>query len=152
MQRLAVVLATIGPVGRLPFAPGTAGSLVALPLLPGLAMVRDRSTIAYVVAVLVVVAVAVWAAGRAEDALGGSDHSAIVIDEVAGMVATGLLLPGTWTAALLGFGLFRLFDVVKPYPAGLIDARAEGGFGVVGDDLVAGLYAGLVGHVILGLV
>ena len=152
MQRLAVVLATIGPVGRLPFAPGTAGSLVALPLLPGLAMVRDRSTIAYVVAVLVVVAVAVWAAGRAEDALGGSDHSAIVIDEVAGMVATGLLLPGTWTAALLGFGLFRLFDVVKPYPAGLIDAHAEGGFGVVGDDLVAGLYAGLVGHVILGLV
>jgi len=152
VQRLAVVLATIGPVGRLPFAPGTAGSLVALPLLPGLAMVRDRSTIAYVVAVLVVVAVAVWAAGRAEDALGGSDHSAIVIDEVAGMVATGLLLPGTWTAALLGFGLFRLFDVVKPYPAGLIDARAEGGFGVVGDDLVAGLYAGLVGHVILGLV
>ena len=152
MQRLAVVLATIGPVGRLPFAPGTAGSLVALPLLPGLAMVRDRSTIAYVVAVLVVVAVAVWAAGRAEDTLGGSDHSAIVIDEVAGMVATGLLLPGTWTAAVLGFALFRLFDVVKPYPAGLIDARAEGGFGVVGDDLVAGLYAGLVGHVILGLV
>ena len=151
MQRLAVVLATIGPVGRLPFAPGTAGSLVALPLLPGLAMVRDRSTIAYVVAVLVVVAVAVWAAGRAEDALGGSDHSAIVIDEVAGMVATGLLLPGTWTAALLGFGLFRLFDVVKPYPAGLIDARAEGGFGVVGDDLVAGLYAGLGGRVILAL-
>ena len=152
MKRLAVVLATVGPLGHLPVAPGTAGSLVALPLLPGLAMVRDRSTVVYAIAVVALIAVAVWAAGRAEDALGGSDHSAIVIDEVAGMVATGLLLPGTWTAALLGFGLFRLFDVVKPYPAGLIDARAEGGFGVVGDDLVAGLYAGLVGHVILGLV
>jgi len=152
VQRLAVVLATVGPVGHLPFAPGTAGSLVALPLLPGLAMVRDRSTVVYALAVVALIAVAVWAAGRAEDALGGSDHSAIVIDEVAGMVATGLLLPGTWAAAVLGFGLFRLFDVVKPYPAGLIDARAEGGLGVVGDDLVAGLYAGLVGHVILRLV
>ena len=152
MKRLAVVLATVGPLGHLPVAPGTAGSLVALPLLPGLAMVRDRSTVAYAIAVVALIAVAVWAAGRAEDTLGGSDHSAIVIDEVAGMVATGLLLPGTWTAAVLGFALFRLFDVVKPYPAGLIDARAEGGFGVVGDDLVAGLYAGLVGRVILGLV
>jgi phosphatidylglycerophosphatase A len=151
VQRLAVVLATVGPVGYLPVAPGTAGSLAALPLLPGLAMVRDRSTIVYAVAVLALVAAAIWAAGRAEDTLGGSDHSAIVVDEVAGMVAAGLLLPGTWAAAVLGFVLFRLFDVVKPYPAGLVDARVEGGLGVVGDDLIAGLYAGLVGRVILGL-
>ena len=151
MQRLAVVLATVGPIGHLPYAPGTAGSLIALPLLPGLAMVRDRSTLVYAVVVLALVAAAIWAAGRAEDTLGGSDHSAIVVDEVAGMVATGLLLPGTWAAAVLGFALFRLFDVVKPYPAGLVDARVEGGLGVVGDDLIAGLYAGLVGRVILGL-
>ena len=151
MQRLAVVLATVGPLGYLPVAPGTAGSLAALPLLPGLAMIRDRSTLVYAIAVLALVGAAIWAAGRAEDTLGGSDHSAIVVDEVAGMVVTGLLLPGTWTAAVLGFVLFRLFDVVKPYPAGLVDARVEGGLGVVGDDLVAGLYAGLVGRAILGL-
>jgi phosphatidylglycerophosphatase A len=151
VQRLAVVLATVGPIGHLPVAPGTAGSLIALPLLPVLAMIRDRSTLVYAVAVLALVAVAMWAAGRAEDTLGGSDHSAIVVDEVAGMVATGLLLPGTWAAAVLGFVLFRLFDVVKPYPAGLVDARVGGGLGVVGDDLIAGLYAGLVGRVILGL-
>ena len=151
MQRIAVVLATVGPIGRLPVAPGTLGSLAALPLLPGLAAVRDRSVVAYAVALVVMVAVAVWAAGRAEDALGGSDHSAIVIDEVAGMVTAGILLPGTWAAAALAFVLFRLFDVVKPYPANVIDGRVEGGIGVVGDDLVAGLYAGLAGRVILGL-
>ena len=152
MQRLAVVLATVGPIGYLPVAPGTVGSLAALPLLPGLAAVRDRSVVAYAVAVVVFAAVAVWAAGRAEDALGGNDHSAIVIDEVAGMVVAGILLPGTWAAAALAFVLFRLFDVVKPYPANLIDERVEGGLGVVGDDLVAGIYAGLAGRVILGLV
>ena len=151
MGRLAVALATVGPIGHLPVAPGTAGSLVALPLLPGLAALRDRSAIAYAVALVVLVAVAVWAAARAEDALGGSDHGAIVIDEVAGMIIAGVLLPGTWAAAALAFVLFRLFDVVKPFPAGLIDARVHGGLGVVGDDLVAGLYAGLGGRVILGL-
>lgn len=151
MQRLAVALATVGPVGRLPIAPGTAGSLVALPLLPGLAAVRERSCIAYVLALVVLVALAVWAAGRAEHALGGHDHSTIVIDEVAGLVVAGVVLPGTWAAAALAFVLFRLFDVVKPFPAGLIDARVRGGLGVVGDDLVAGLYAGLGGRVILAL-
>ena len=151
MQRLAVVLATIGPIGHLPVAPGTIGSLAALPLLPGLAAVRDRSTLVYAVAIVVIVATAVWAAGRAEETLGGHDHSAIVIDEVAGMVVAGVLLPGTWAAAVLAFVLFRLFDVVKPYPANLIDGRVEGGLGVVGDDLVAGLYAGLAGRFILWL-
>ena len=151
MERLAVALATVGPVGRLPIAPGTAGSLAALPLLPALAAVRERSGIAYLLALAVLVALAVWAAGRAEHAFGGHDHSAIVIDEVAGLVVAGLFLPGTWAAAALAFVLFRLFDVVKPFPANLIDARVRGGLGVVGDDLVAGLYAGLGGRVILGL-
>jgi len=151
VQRIAVVLATVGPIGHLPVAPGTAASLAALPLLPALAAVRDRSAVAYAVAVVVLVVLAVWAAGRAEDALGGSDHTAIVIDEVAGMVMAGILLPGTWAAAALAFVLFRLFDVVKPFPANLIDKRVHGGLGVVGDDLVAGLYAGLGARVILGL-
>lgn len=146
-----MALATLGPVGHAPLAPGTLGSLLALPLLPGLAAVRGRSWVAYALAVAAVVGVAVWAAGRAEDALGGRDHSAIVIDEVAGMVLAGLLLPGSWAAAALGFALFRVFDVVKPYPAAAIDGGVPGGLGVVGDDLVAGLYAGIVGRVMLAL-
>ena len=151
MERLAVALATVGPIGQIPIAPGTAGSLAALPLLPGLAAVRERSGTAYVLALVVLVALAIWAAGRAEHALGGHDHSTIVIDEVAGMVVAGILLPGTWAAAALAFALFRLFDVVKPFPAGLVDSRVRGGLGVVGDDLVAGLYAGLAGRAMLAL-
>ena len=151
MRRLAVIVATVGGVGNVPVASGTAGSLVALPLIPGLASLRGGSPVGYAAVVAAIVAIAVWSAGRAEDALGGHDHSRIVIDEVAGMVVAGIFLPGTWTAAVLGFVLFRVFDVVKPFPAGAIDARVEGGLGVVGDDLVAGVYAGLVGRFALVL-
>jgi phosphatidylglycerophosphatase A len=146
-----LAVATVGGVGSAPIAPGTAGSLVAVPLLPLLATVRDQSPAGYVALVLAVVAVAIWSAGRAEELLGAHDHSRIVIDEVAGMVIAGMVLPATWLAAFVAFVLFRLFDVVKPFPAGYIDGRIEGGFGVVGDDLVAGLYAGIVGRLTLEL-
>ena len=136
----------------MPVASGTFGSLVAVPLLPALAAVRGTSTPVYLGLVAGLVAVAIWSAGRAEEILGGHDHSRIVIDEVAGQVVAGLFLPGTWAAAALAFFLFRLFDVVKPFPAGWIDGRVEGGLGVVGDDLVAGLYAGLVARIVLELV
>ena len=152
MRSLAVAVATVGGVGRAPVAPGTFGSLVAVPLLPGLAVVRDRSPLAYVALLIALVVVAVWSAGLAEEALGEHDHSRIVIDEVAGLALAGLFLPGTWAAAGLGFLLFRVFDVLKPFPAGLIDGRIEGGVGVVGDDLVAGIYAGLAGRLVLELV
>jgi phosphatidylglycerophosphatase A len=123
-----------------------------MPLLPGLAVVRDRSPLAYVALLIALVLVAIWSAGLAEEALGAHDHSRIVIDEVAGLALAGLFLPGTWAAAGLGFLLFRVFDVLKPFPAGLIDGRIEGGVGVVGDDLVAGIYAGLAGRLVLELV
>ena len=151
MRSLALALATVGGVGSIPVVPGTFGSLVALPLLPPLALLRARSATAYAAVVLGIVGLAVWSAGEAEEILGGHDHSRIVIDEVAGMVLAGLVLPGTWLAAGLAFLFFRFFDVVKPFPAGLIDRRIEGGLGVVGDDLVAGLYAGLASRLVLGL-
>ena len=152
MRTLVLAIATVGGVGRAPVASGTFGSLVAVPLLPALALLRDRSLAGYLAVVIALVVVAVWSAGRAEEILGGHDHSRIVIDEVAGLVLAGLFLPGTWLAAAVGFFFFRLFDVLKPFPAGWIDGRVEGGIGVVGDDLVAGVYAGLVGRLIVGLV
>jgi phosphatidylglycerophosphatase A len=151
VSNLAVILATVGGIGNVPVASGTFGSLVAVPLLPVLAALRDASLAGYAAVVLALVAVAIWSAGRAEEALGGHDHSRIVIDEVAGMVATGMFLPATWGAIGVGFVLFRLFDVVKPFPAGFIDGRVEGGFGVVGDDLVAGVYAGALTWLLLRL-
>lgn len=151
VRTLALALATVGGIGYLPIASGTAGALVALPLLPLLAAVCARSVGLYVVTVVGVVAVAVWAAGRAEVILGGHDHSAIVVDEVAGLVVAGCFVPGTWRAAGLAFVLFRLFDIWKPFPADRIDSGVAGGLGVVGDDLVAGAYAGLVARGILAV-
>lgn len=151
MRSLAVIVATVGGVGNVPVASGTFGSLVAVPLLPVLAALRDASLAGYAAVLVALVAVAIWSAGRAEEALGGHDHSRIVIDEVAGMVATGMFLPPTWGAIGVGFVLFRLFDVVKPFPAGFIDGHVEGGFGVVGDDIVAGLYAGALAWLLLRL-
>jgi len=146
------MVATVGGVGYAPIASGTVGSLVALPLLPPLAVLRGRAPIAYVALVLAIVGVAIWAADLAEDALGAKDHSYIVIDEVAGLVVAGIMIPGTWLAAVVAFVLFRVFDVVKPFPARQIDEGVEGGLGVVGDDLVAGLYAGLVTCLLLAIV
>ena len=147
-----MIIATVAGVGNVPVASGTFGSLVAVPLLPALAALRDASFAGYAAVVLALVAVAVWSAGRAEEALGGHDHSRIVIDEVSGMIMAGIFLPGTWVAAGLAFVLFRILDVLKPFPAGLIDGHVHGGFGVVGDDLVAGVYAGVLGRLVLAVV
>ena len=149
MRRLAIALATVGGVGHAPVASGTAGSLVALPLLPPLAALRDASLAGYLACLLVVIAVAIWSAGEAEEILGGADHRTIVVDEVAGMLVAGAFVPGTWIAAGIAFFFFRLFDVVKPFPANVFDGRMEGGIGVVGDDLVAGAYAGMATWVVL---
>jgi phosphatidylglycerophosphatase A len=149
VRRLAIALATVGGVGHAPVASGTFGALVALPLLPPLTTLRDASPVGYAACLLVVIGLAVWSAGEAEEILGGSDHRTIVVDEVAGMIVAGAFLPGTWLAAGIAFLLFRVFDIVKPFPANVFDGQMEGGIGVVGDDLVAGLYAGLLTWLVL---
>ena len=149
VRALVIVVATACGAGYAPFASGTVGSLVALPLVPWLARVRDASWPAAVGVFVAIALLAIWSAGRAEVIFGGKDHARIVIDEVAGMGVGALFVPATWLAAVLLFVTFRVFDVVKPYPAGAIDRRAHGGFGVVGDDLVAGAYAGIVTRVLL---
>jgi phosphatidylglycerophosphatase A len=151
VRALVLALATVGGIGYAPVAPGTFGSLAAVPLLPLLAALRASSLLLYLAVVTAVLAAAIWSAGRAEELLEGQDHARIVIDEVAGMVVAGLFLPGTWLAAGAALVLFRFFDVWKPFPADLIDARVEGGLGVVADDVVAGAYAGLASRAILAL-
>ena len=95
---------------------------------------------ALVVGVLAVILIGTWASQSAERSLGGKDPGAIVIDEVAGMALSVLTLPLTPAVLSAGFGLFRVFDVVKPYPANALQ-RLPGGVGVMIDDVVAGLYA-----------
>jgi phosphatidylglycerophosphatase A len=135
-QRFARLVATVGGVGHAPVAPGTVGSaLTALAL-----GVLSPSPLALVVMLLAVILVGTWAAHEAERSLGGKDPGAIVIDEVAGMALAVLTLPLTPAVLIAGFVLFRVFDIVKPYPANALQ-RLPGGVGVMIDDLVAGLYA-----------
>ena len=138
LERLAVGLATVGPVGFAPIAPGTAGSVVGLGLFW---LVRSTgSTWLEVTVLLAVTVVGVAAAYTAEAKYRQQDPGLIVIDEVAGMLVTLLVVPVGLGGALIGFFAFRLFDIVKPFPARQAE-RLPGGWGVMVDDLVAGIYA-----------
>ena len=141
MNQFALFVASFGYVGFFPIAPGTAGSLAALALF---ALVRWVGLPAFELGMIVaVLVVGIWAANGAERALGRKDPGPVVIDEVLGMLITLALLPVSLTGVLLGFLLFRLFDVVKPYPAGCME-RLPGGYGIMLDDAMAGVYSYLV--------
>src|SRR5512141_2257366 len=131
MTRLAVFVSTVAYVGYFPIAPGTAGSAVALIVYA--LLVWTHSTAAYLAATLALFAVGVRAATIAERYVGGIDPGPVVIDEVVGMLITLAFVPVSWKAALIAFVVFRVFDVIKPYPAGRLE-RLSGGLGVMADD------------------
>jgi phosphatidylglycerophosphatase A len=138
MKRLVILLATWGGVGFFPFAPGTAGTVAAIPLFLLLSLLPLYG---YIPCVLAIGLVACWAAGRAETIFGEQDNRRIVIDEVVGLLITMTAVPLTWPSLLVGLCLFRAFDILKPPPIRLIERRVKGGWGVVLDDIVAGIYA-----------
>ncbi len=141
MTRVALALATGLYSGYAPVAPGTVGSAVGLVVLGA---VRATGSVAVEAAVLGgLLSLGVWAATVTERAVGRADPGIIVVDEIVGMLVTLALVPAGWGTALLGFGLFRLFDIVKPYPVRALE-RLPGGWGVMADDVGAGLYAHLV--------
>jgi phosphatidylglycerophosphatase A len=144
----ACLLATSFGVGRLPRAPGTWGSLAALPFAAALAWLGGPWLV--LLAALALSGLGVWASERYMAACGVHDPAAIVVDEVVGQWLTVALLPLTPLAYLLGFVLFRIADMVKPWPASWIDRRMAGGIGVLLDDVVAGIYAGALALVLLG--
>jgi phosphatidylglycerophosphatase A len=82
-------------------------------------------------------------AGKSSQLLGVHDHGGIVIDEIVGFLVTMILAPEGWTWILAGFLLFRVFDILKPWPINVLDRRVSGGLGIVLDDLMAGIYGGL---------
>lgn len=125
--------------GLAPWAPGTFGSMVGVGLYV-LAAPFGMPACALLLALICVVGVPVC--GRTARALGVHDHPAIVWDEVAGMFLTLVFSSGSWLALGIGFALFRLFDIWKPWPVRWADAKVSGGLGVMADDLLAGLYAG----------
>lgn len=138
---LAVTLiATVLGAGLVPKVPGSCGTLMAVPLAY-LLMGCGRPWL--LGGLLVVTGVGTWAADRYCEATGKQDNQQIVIDEVAGYLLTMVAVPRSGLNLLLGFLLFRLFDIWKPGPVRLIDRRVHGGFGVMADDLAAGVLAGL---------
>jgi phosphatidylglycerophosphatase A len=140
VTRLAVFIATVGYCGYFPFAPGTVGSAAGLVVY--LLVWWSQSPIVEVGLIASVYAVGIWAGTSAERYFGGIDPGPVVIDEVLGMLITLAFMPVGLITALAGFVLFRIFDVIKPFPAGRFE-RLHGGLGVMSDDAMAAVYANL---------
>jgi len=140
VTRLAVFVATVGYCGYFPFAPDTVGSAAGLVVY--LFVWWTGSPIVEVGLIVALFAVGVWAGTTAERYFGGVDPGPIVLDEVVGMLITLAFIPVGISGALAGFFLFRVFDVIKPYPAGRFEAL-HGGLGVMADDAMAAVYANL---------
>lgn len=132
--------------GLMPGAPGTFGTLAALPL----AVLTNHLGVFYeVLALVILIPTAVWSSGLSQKLLGREDPREVVIDEVAGFLLAILLLPASWLLWSLGFILFRFFDILKPFPIGMLEKKIKGGAGIVLDDLMAGVYANLSVRVLL---
>jgi phosphatidylglycerophosphatase A len=138
VTRLAVFIATVGYCGYFPFAPGTVGSAAGLVVY--LFVWWSHSPTIEIALILGLFAAGVWAGTTAEQYFGGIDPGPVVIDEVVGMLITLAFIPVGWSAALIGFLLFRIFDVIKPFPAGRFE-QLHGGLGVMADDAMAAIYA-----------
>lgn len=145
-QKIVLFFATGGYLGHVPIAPGTFGSL------PGLLICLGMSAISLGYAILFAIVFAVVAiviAKQAQKMIGGKDPSSIVIDEMTGMIVTLLGIPLTPFSLVLGFLVFRAFDILKPFPIRYLDQKIPGGAGIVLDDVMAGVYGNLLIRIVL---
>lgn len=134
--------------GLMPKAPGTYGSLAALPIC--MLLVYQPWQVQIAVAVFTFF-LGWYTSSVTEKAMGMHDNSAIVVDEFDGMFISIICFPAVWYYAILAFVLFRIFDILKPFPICMLDKRIGGGLGVMLDDVLAGLFALACAHVIFGI-
>lgn len=146
LPKMIALLATWFGCGKAPKAPGTFGSLGAIPLIFALSYLPP---LPYMLFSVVFAIGAIFVAQLYEAETGRHDDKEIVIDEVAGMLVTMAWVPFNVTYVLLGFVIFRAFDVLKPFPISYIDKKVEGGVGTVGDDLIAGILSNIILQLIL---
>lgn len=132
--------------GLSPIAPGTAGTLVAVPLV---CLLQMQPVYVYALVTVAVLLSGSWVCGYAARKLGVHDHPGIVYDEIAGFLITMFMIPADVYLLIAGFLLFRFFDAVKPWPISWIDSNIHGGFGIMIDDVVAGLFSLLCLHILL---
>ena len=141
MKRVGMFIATCGYLGYVPVAPGTFGSAAGLAVL--FAVRSTGSVWVELAAIVVLFAIGVWSGTIAEHHLGGIDPGPVVLDEVVGMLMTLALLPVNLTGAIVGFFIFRVLDVVKPWPSAQFE-KLPGGLGVMADDGMAAIYGNLL--------
>ena len=141
-------LALGGGTGLAPKAPGTVGTLLGIPLV----LLMPTSLPAYIAGLLVLIVVGVWCCSVSAKTLGVHDHPGIVWDEIVGFAVTMIAAPREILVFVLGFALFRVFDILKPWPIGPVDRRVHGGLGIMADDLIAGVFAALGLQLILHLI
>jgi phosphatidylglycerophosphatase A len=140
-MRLGLFVATCGYLGYVPIAPGTFGSAAGLVVFAAVRWSGSAGLEVAVIALLLVIGV--WSGNVAERHFGGVDPAPVILDEVAGMLITLALIPVNLPGAIVGFLLFRLLDVIKPWPANRLEAL-PGGFGVMADDAMAAVYGNVV--------
>lgn len=131
--------------GLAPFAPGTFGTLAAIPIV----VFMPQNLAIYIAIVMVLFVVGVWLCDTCANDLGVHDHPAIVFDEWVGYLITMIAAPRSFLFLALGFALFRLFDILKPWPIGMADKRISGGLGIMVDDVIAGVFAAIALQVLM---
>jgi phosphatidylglycerophosphatase A len=149
VDAFAMAVASCLGVGRFPIAPGTAGSVAGI---FAYLVLRVQPVWLYSLSVAALTALAVWAADRAERILRCQDPPLVVIDEVVGLLVTLAWLPHSLYVVALGFFLFRAFDILKVPPIRWVERMLPGGLGVVGDDVLAGIYANICVRFVLKIV
>jgi phosphatidylglycerophosphatase A len=140
-ERAVLFLATGFFIGTVPFAPGTFGSIIGLPIC---FLISRLDILIAVSCTILFILFAIWTAEVAEKVLKKKDAGEIVIDEIAGLIVTFIGIPFTLKTVIVGFIIFRAFDILKPFPIGLLEKKVAGGPGIVLDDVLAGLYANLI--------
>ena len=148
MRRFILFLSSNAGLGYAPVASGTFGTLAGI---PAFYLLSRLPPLLFLVTWIGLLFLSFWAAGEAGRIYGVVDDGRIVIDELVGYLVTVAFLPFTWKAAILGFFLFRLFDIVKLQPARWFDQQMKNGYGVVLDDVAAGVYAAIALRLLLAI-
>ena len=141
LNRLIIFLATGFYAGYLPYAPGTIGSLIGVGLF---LIINSLSPVYYLIVFFLLFSLGVYISDRAEALFAKNDPSQIIFDEIAGLLVAMALIPNGIGWIIAGFFLFRFFDIFKPYPIRDIEKRFNGGFGIMLDDVAAGVYTNIL--------
>jgi phosphatidylglycerophosphatase A len=140
LSSTANFIALGGGLGLAPKAPGTFGTLLGIPLL----FLMPANLVAYIVVVVVLFVLGVWCCNVCAKNLGVHDHPGIVWDEVVGYLITMMAVPKTFLWIVVGFAVFRFFDILKPWPIGWVDKHVHGGLGIMLDDVLAAVFSLIV--------